>query len=119
MTVPHERTLALRRTRQLLSDLSEPGKTRNVPEEIRRVATRLLRHFPEPSTVDLTAAVLPQWWAAETETRPGAFCYLELLGLATELAGDQDLAQLLAERRERMRLHPDGDGPAHSDAVLG
>ncbi len=109
MTMPEERTRALSQTRTFLTELCDREVTPDIPEAIRRVARRLLRHYPEPPTLDLTAAVLPQWWAAERSSRSAAYCYLELLGLVNELAGDQDVATLIAGRRMRFAERPDDE----------
>jgi hypothetical protein len=46
MTIPLERTWAIRNARAFLRDLLDPRKTRRVPREIRLRASRVLRHFP-------------------------------------------------------------------------
>ena len=46
MTLPIERTYAVRNTEQFLLDLCNPKKTPRVPAGIRQQARRLLRHYP-------------------------------------------------------------------------
>jgi len=46
MTLPCERTLAVRNTEQFLLDLCNAKKTPRVPAGIREQARRLLRHYP-------------------------------------------------------------------------
>lgn len=46
MTLPIERTYAVRNTEQFLLDLCNPKKTPRVPAGIREQARRLLRHYP-------------------------------------------------------------------------
>lgn len=104
MTTPTERTHALQQTRAFLAKLCDSVSTPDVPASIRNIARQLLRHYPEPGTVDVTATVLPHWWAAEGEPDGTAVPYLELLGLATELSGGRDVAVLAEARRATARL---------------
>lgn len=46
MTIASERTRAVNRTREFLSDLLDPSKTPRVPKDIRRRASMLLKHYP-------------------------------------------------------------------------
>ena len=46
MTLPIERTNAVKRTEQFLLDLCNSKKTPRVPAGIREEARRLLRHYP-------------------------------------------------------------------------
>ena len=46
MTLPIERTYAVRNTEQFLLDLCNPKKTPRVPAGVREQARRLLRHYP-------------------------------------------------------------------------
>jgi hypothetical protein len=46
MTMPCERTWAIRNTNQFLIDLLDPKKTPRVPSAIRKEAYRCLRHYP-------------------------------------------------------------------------
>lgn len=46
MTLPIERTNAVKRTEKFLIDLCNSEKYPNVAEEIREEARRLLRHYP-------------------------------------------------------------------------
>jgi hypothetical protein len=46
MTLPIERTYAVRTTEQFLLDLCNSKKTPRVPAGVREQARRLLRHYP-------------------------------------------------------------------------
>jgi len=46
MTLPIERTNAVKRTEQFLLDLCNAKKTPRVPASVREEARRLLRHYP-------------------------------------------------------------------------
>jgi hypothetical protein len=46
MTLPYERTNAVKRTEQFLLDLCDSKKTARVPKEIRQQARSLLKHYP-------------------------------------------------------------------------
>ena len=46
MTMPTERTWAIKNTKQFLVDLMDPKKTPRVPKAIRLEAYRCLRHYP-------------------------------------------------------------------------
>jgi len=46
MTLPIERTYAVRNTEQFLLDLCNSKKTPRVPAGVREQARRLLRHYP-------------------------------------------------------------------------
>lgn len=52
MTIPHERTRAVRLTREFLADLASPKKTRRVPLHIRKRALALLKHYPTSFDMD-------------------------------------------------------------------
>jgi hypothetical protein len=62
MTTPFERTRALLRTRDLLQELAA-GEHVDA-DTLRRRAKSLLRHYPAPVDIDLSAAVLPGIWTA-------------------------------------------------------
>ena len=61
MTIPYERTLAVLRTRDLLKELSA-GEYIDA-ETLQRRALSLLKHFPEPIHIDLSAAALAGVWS--------------------------------------------------------
>jgi hypothetical protein len=46
MTMPFERTNAVKRTEKFLLDLCNPKVTPRIPKDIRRQASSLLKHFP-------------------------------------------------------------------------
>lgn len=54
MTMPAERTRTVPQTREFLLELQTATKSSGVPENVRKEARRLLRHFP--SAWDLDAA---------------------------------------------------------------
>jgi hypothetical protein len=61
VTTPYERTQAVARTRDLLIELSA-GRTIDA-DTLQRRALSLLKHFPEPIDIDLSAAALPSVWS--------------------------------------------------------
>lgn len=46
MTLPHERTRAVLKTRKFLLALMDPKQTPRVPRELRLKARDLLKHYP-------------------------------------------------------------------------
>ena len=60
MTMPSERTRALLQTWEFLRELRSPEATPGVPDEIRRQAHVLLRHFPEPWQLHSMSRKLPE-----------------------------------------------------------
>lgn len=62
MTVPAERTRAVLRARQLLIELSDIRDDADL-EVIRERARMVLRHFPEPVHLHISAAYVPSIWA--------------------------------------------------------
>ena len=46
MTLPNERTNAVLNVRRFLVDLLDPKKYPRVPSEVRKKASRLLKHYP-------------------------------------------------------------------------
>jgi hypothetical protein len=53
MTLPNERTRAIRNARVFLRSLLDPKQTSRVPKEIRRQAYWCLRHFPTEFDMDV------------------------------------------------------------------
>jgi hypothetical protein len=70
MTIPAERTRALVYARTFLKDLLDPGVTPRVPREVRETAKWLLRHYPEPSTVEFAHNLCPQLFGPLPEHMP-------------------------------------------------
>lgn len=70
MTVPAERTRALVYAHVFLKDLLNPGVTPGVPKDVRETAKWLLRHYPEPSTVDYAHNLCPQLFGHLPEHMP-------------------------------------------------
>ena len=62
MTVPYERTQAVLRTLELLKELAAGAPID--ADTLRRRAAALLKHYPAPVDLDLSAAALPGIWAA-------------------------------------------------------
>lgn len=52
MTLPQERLRALRSAREFLVALLTPSETPKVPKDIRRWASRVLKHYPGPYDID-------------------------------------------------------------------
>ncbi|QZA77403.1 hypothetical protein K4H28_14115 [Deefgea tanakiae] len=71
MTMPHERTLSMLKTLELLNELANRADI-HIPEEIRIRAQRLIRHFPRGREVKLLAVYMEQNIAA-----PQLFCSTE------------------------------------------
>ena len=66
MTIPSERTRATIYALEFLQDLLDPKKTPKVPKSVRQRAARVLRHYPRPLDLDLTAVKLPTLWVRVT-----------------------------------------------------
>lgn len=67
MTTPDERTRAVLKTREFLSDLTSHTRTPDVPEEIREHAIALLRHYPYASDMYFAGHACPQWFGIPDE----------------------------------------------------
>lgn len=52
MTLPDERLRALHQARDLLRGLLDPQQTPRVPREVRRWASRVLKHYPLDFEID-------------------------------------------------------------------
>lgn len=65
MTIGIERMYAIRNTRQFLMDLRDPKKTPRVPREIRKMAHRLLRHYPGEFYMEETQKLAPDIWGPD------------------------------------------------------
>lgn len=55
MTLPHERVRSLHAARRLLFDLLDPKATPRVPREVRRYASRVLKHYPADHEIEQLA----------------------------------------------------------------
>ena len=60
MTLPRERSLTVKYTRDFLYDLLDSKKTPRVPKEIRDRARRLLRHFPSDFDIERAGEKCPE-----------------------------------------------------------
>lgn len=69
MTVPIERTRAVRNTRRFLQSLANPRETPKVPRIYRRAAMQLLKHFPGEFDLQESARKAPETWEYEKEER--------------------------------------------------
>lgn len=79
MTTPDERTRSVMQTRLFLEELCTGAYTSDVPDQIRREARRLLRHYPDAGHLDHAAVAWPGTWAPARAGHVGAPSYLELL----------------------------------------
>lgn len=55
MTLPHERVRSLHAARRLLFDLLDPKATPRVPRDVRRYASRVLKHYPADHEIETLA----------------------------------------------------------------
>lgn len=55
MTLPDERTRAIKYARDFLRELLDSSKTKRIPKDIRRRAGDVLRHFPSDLDIHLVA----------------------------------------------------------------
>ncbi len=69
MTIPFERTRAVLQTKQFLRALQNPLKYPGVPDEVRREAIHLLRHYPGPWDLSAAHRGAPDWWGPVQESR--------------------------------------------------
>jgi len=67
MTMPYERTRAVLQAREFLQELVDATTTPGVPDEVRRIAFRLLRHYPSPLHMEIAAHACPQWFGSSRE----------------------------------------------------
>lgn len=70
MTAPVERTRALVYAHGFLKDLLNPAITPRVPKDIRATAKWLLRHYPDPGTVQYAHNVCPVLFGPLPEDMP-------------------------------------------------
>jgi hypothetical protein len=64
MTLPFERSNAVRRTEDFLLALLDPKRTPRVPREIRRLAASLLKHYPTSTELERAAKKAPEIFGA-------------------------------------------------------
>lgn len=62
MTTPYERTRAILRTREFLEELQSPQKWPDLPDNLRRRAKVLARHYPETWDVHQLHAHIPTFY---------------------------------------------------------
>lgn len=55
MTMPNERTRSLVFARELLEQLAQPELAASIPDEVRRQALVVLRHFPSKQEIEWLA----------------------------------------------------------------
>jgi hypothetical protein len=85
MTTSHERTRSAIQTRMLLEALCATARTAGIPEEIRREALRLLRHYPDGGHLDRAAIAWPEIWAPIRLRQSDTPSYVELIVRLREL----------------------------------
>lgn len=61
MTIPYERTLAVLRTRKLLSDLAS-GSSALDAQSLKSYAGSLLKHYPGLTDLSISSAQVPEIW---------------------------------------------------------
>ena len=59
MTEPHQRTRALLETKQFLYELQDPKLMPRVPAAVRKLAGKLLQHYPSYADIELVHKKLP------------------------------------------------------------
>ena len=67
MTLPNERTNAIRNTREFLRSLLDPGMTPRVPKSIRKQAGWCLKHFPSGLDLEEAAKKCPKVFGPRAE----------------------------------------------------
>lgn len=60
MTLPNERTSAIKRTEELLLDLLDSKKTPKVPRYVRLRAASCLRHYPRDYDMEQVTEKVPE-----------------------------------------------------------
>ena len=59
MTIPYERSRAVKQAEEFLKDLCDPQKTPRVPKTVRAHARHLLRHYPGKWDMEQAAVQAP------------------------------------------------------------
>ncbi len=62
MTIPQERSWAIRNARRFLRSLLDPKATPKVPKSVRKEAYYCLKHFPSDYDMDKVAKAIPDTW---------------------------------------------------------
>lgn len=62
MTIPIERTWAVKRTYEFLRDLCDKSKTPRIPLEIRKRAQSLIKHYPTDFYLEQSQKKCPDVW---------------------------------------------------------
>lgn len=62
MTMPDERSRAVMQTKAFLLELQDSTKSPGVPEDVRKEAHRLLRHYPNAWHLDSAHRGAPDLW---------------------------------------------------------
>ena len=60
MTIPFERTRALVKTKEFLTELADPDRAPRYQAELQRIALTLLRHYPTYADIEQAHKVLPE-----------------------------------------------------------
>ncbi|CAB3755461.1 BPSL0761 family protein [Paraburkholderia humisilvae] len=66
MTIPYERSMAVLRARNLLTELAYADNRRD-EETLRRYARSLLKHYPDAQHMKLSVSRLPEIWGDSDE----------------------------------------------------
>ena len=69
MTTPQERSTAVLLASELLQELAAAPEESPCLDRFRSRARRILRHYPEPLHLDLSADALPGLWASPHATK--------------------------------------------------
>jgi hypothetical protein len=67
MTLPNERTRAVRYARELLYALLDPKLTPRVPRKVREQALRVLRHFPNDCDLYVAGEAAPNVFSGKRD----------------------------------------------------
>ena len=70
MTLPHQRTRALLKTRRFLETLTLPGDTPGLPDDMRKTAKRLLQHYPTDTDLEETHEGAPDTLGPVEQRQP-------------------------------------------------
>jgi hypothetical protein len=108
VTTPYERTKAVIGTREFLQTLAVAEEI-SVPGLVQSVALSLLRHFPLPIDVDVSAAALPGLWAPSVRLRPSSSsAESKTCDVPEDFPGEQGCALPSKGRVTLLRVSPAG-----------
>jgi len=87
MTTPYERTRALLETKQFLYELRDPKLMPRVTAAVRKLAGKLLQHYPSYSDIELVHKKLPLIFGPSP---PFAGAYVRTVETETEMGQEPD-----------------------------